>query len=182
MKDNSDIIKENFYEWIKNFGEEKLVKELREDSHKIIAKITEELNSKLIKIKINDDEKMGIFITVMIHYFLTTILLPSQRKISHEGVEIDIVIPNLKKLRDDQNHAIIIDIPTNQTQEHLEKRLQDLQRIQPIKENIWFLLYKKKNLNCKMFSINDKSFYDIINEIKKFVEIHNSNQLKILKN
>ncbi|KAF6242751.1 hypothetical protein C6988_06100 [Nitrosopumilus sp. b1] len=182
MKDSSSIIKENFYEWVKNFGEEKLVNELQKNSQKIISKIVDELNSKFIKLKINDDEKMGIFITVMMHYFLSTLLLPSQRKIIHEGIEIDIVIPNLKELKSRNNHALIIDIPTNQTPSNLGKRLHDLQKIQPVKENIWFLLYEKKNLNCKEFSIVDKTFSNIIKEIKKFTETHSSNQLKILKN
>ena len=182
MKDSSNIIKENFYEWVKNFGEESLVKELRQDSRKIISKLINELNSKFIKLKISNDEKKGVLITVMMHYFLTTLLLPSQRKIAHNGIEIDIVVPNLKKLKEESKHALIIDIPTNHTQAHLEKRLKDLQRIQPLKENIWFLLDEKKNLNCKIFSVKDNTFYDIINEIRKFSKIHDSNQLKILKN
>lgn len=182
MKDSSSIIKENFYDWVKNFGEDKLVKELQTDSHTIIEKIIDELNSKINELKINDDEKMSIFVTVMMHYFLTSLLLPSQRKIVHNGIEIDIVVPNLKKLKDEQNRALIIDIPTNQTHTSLEKRLKNLQRIQSVKENIWFLLYEKKNLNCRTFSIKEKTFFDIINEIKKFTKTHNSNQLKILKN
>ncbi|RDJ31050.1 MAG: hypothetical protein DWQ18_04330 [Crenarchaeota archaeon] len=182
MKDNSTIIKENFYEWVKNFGEEKIVNELQKNSQNVISQVVDELNSKFIELKINDDEKMSVLITVMMHYFLTTLLLPSQRKIIHEGIEIDIIIPNLKKLKNETNHTLIIDIPTNQTPSNLEKRLHDLQRIQPINENIWFLLYKKKNLNCKVFSIEDNTLFNIIKEIKKFTETHSSNQLKILKN
>ena len=182
MKDNSSIIKENFYHWVKIFGEEKLVKELNKDSHRIISKIIEELNSKFNKLKLIDDEKIPVFITVMMHYFLTTLLIPSQRKISHEEVNIDLVIPSLKKLKNDPQGALIIDIPTNQTQNNLEKRLLDLQKIQPIKENIWVLLYERKKLDCKIFSMRDKTIYDIIKEIKKFTKMYSSNQLKILKN
>lgn len=182
MKDNSNIIKENFYEWVKNFGEEKFVKELNKDSHEVISKIIKELNSKFFQLKLIDEEKIPNLITVMMHYFLTALLLPSQRKITHEGIELDLVIPNLRKLKEEPKHSLIIDIPIVQTQEYLEKRLLNLQKIQPIKENIWFLLYENKKLNCKMFTVKDKTFYNIINEINKFTKIHNSNQLKIFKN
>jgi len=49
----------------------------------------------------NKEESLGVLATGLLHYMLTNAMLTSQRKVEHQGVEIDIVIPDLKTLEKD---------------------------------------------------------------------------------
>jgi hypothetical protein len=49
----------------------------------------------------NKEESLGVLATGILHYMLTNAMLTSQRKVECKGIEIDIVVPDLKTLEKD---------------------------------------------------------------------------------
>ena len=81
-------------------------------------------------------------LTSLLHYLLTIVLIPSQRKITVNNIDIDIVIPNLKTLETKPEESILICIPDIH-ELNIEKQIQLMYKIQPIKENIWYVTEKQ---------------------------------------
>ena len=44
------------------------------------------------------EEVIGILATGILHYLLTNALLNSQRKVNYQGMELDIIIPDIRTL------------------------------------------------------------------------------------
>jgi len=57
---------------------------------------------------IEEYEKYGTLAESLTHYLFTEMLIPSQRKISHENIELDMIIPNLAELKKKSNNSILI--------------------------------------------------------------------------
>ena len=93
---------------------------------------------------------------------LTIVLIPSQRKIQKDAIDIDIVVPNLKTLETNPKNAILICIP--EIHEYtIESQIKEMNSLQPNRENIWYVT--EKNIKEKTYSINNQTFWKIINEI-----------------
>ena len=130
------------------------------------------------------DEAVGVLATGLLHYLLTNSLIPSQRKVEHLGQEIDIVIPDVRTLEKDAKKSLIICIPKSSNKKVINKRLAELEKIQPEKENIWLVLSKNMETDRKSFVLEKQNctFSKIIFEIAQFsnVETTTSN-LRILR-
>jgi len=131
----------------------------------------------------NQEESLGILATGLLHYMLTNAMLASQRKIKHHGIEIDIVIPDLKTLEKDPKKTLIICIPKSIEKNTIKERLMELQKIQPEKQNIWLVLSKDIGFKRKTYVIQKEksSFSNIIYDIAKFVNVQGHNKFKILR-
>jgi len=131
----------------------------------------------------NKEESLGVLATGILHYMLTNAMLPSQRKVEHQGVEIDIVIPDLKTLEKDPKKTLIICIPKTLDKYTIKKKLIHLQKIQPEKQNIWFVLTQDLGFENKTYVIQkeESSFSSIIYDIAQFVNIQGENKFKILR-
>src|SRR3989344_4304927 len=129
------------------------------------------------------EESLAILSTGLLHYLLTNAMIPSQRKIKYNGIEIDIVIPNLKTLEIDPKKTLIIYIPKTIDKHNIEQKLEQLEKIQPIKDNIWLVITKKLEFQTKTYVIEKKnaSFSKIIYDIAQFVNIQGQNKFKILR-
>ncbi len=129
------------------------------------------------------DESIGILATGLLHYLLTNALINTQRKIVYQGIEIDIVIPDIKTLEKDPKKALLICIPKSTNKNVIEEKIFQLEKIQPEKENIWVVLSENISINKKSFVISkeDNSFSKIIFEIAQFRNISGTNKFKILR-
>jgi hypothetical protein len=119
----------------------------------------------------------------MLHYLLTNTLLNSQRKLEHGGVELDIVIPDIKTLEKDPKKSLIIYIPKSTDKEIINKKVSQLEKIQTVKENIWVVLSKDIKIDKKSFVLSkeNNTFSKIIFEIAQFSNVHGTNKFKILR-
>ncbi|MBM2818996.1 MAG: hypothetical protein HW410_678 [Nitrosarchaeum sp.] len=128
------------------------------------------------------EESLGILATGLLHYLLTNALVSSQRKIEYGGIQIDIIIPNLKTLEIDPKKTLIICIPKTIDKNSIEKKLNQLQKIQPIKDNIWLVITKKLDFQNKTYVIKKKngSFSKIIYDIAEFINVQGQSKFKIL--
>jgi len=109
-------------------------------------------------------------------------MLPSQRKVEHKGVEIDIVIPDLKTLEKDPKKTLVIYIAKTFDENIIREKLTQLQNIQPEKQNIWVVSNQDLDFNKTYVLKKEKSFFsNIIFDIGQFVNIQGQNKFKILR-
>jgi hypothetical protein len=130
----------------------------------------------------NKEESLGVLVTGILHYMLTNAILTSQRKVEYQGIEIDIVIPDLKTLEKDPKKTLIICIPKTLDKKIIQEKLEQLQKIQPEKQNIWLVLTQDLGFD-KTFVIQKEksSFSNIIYDIAQFVNVQGHNKFKILR-
>jgi len=135
------------------------------------------------KISTNINEDLGIFAEGLMHYLLTISLIPSQRKISKNNVEIDIVIPDILTLNSSPKDSLIILFPKSKNENLIKKRISELETIQPIKENIWVVLDHNLISNYRTYLIQNKdnTLNKILDDINKFCSSRKQNKLKIMK-
>ena len=65
----------------------------------------------------------------------------------------------------------------------IKKRISELERIQPIKENIWVVLHHNLQLKNQTYLIqnDDNSLKKILDDINKFYSSRKQSKLKIMK-
>jgi hypothetical protein len=176
----SDNIKEFLFNYISN--SEKITKFVSESKFaEIIIDVLENCYEKILLMG-EKDESVGVLATGLLHFLLTASLIPSQRKVEFRGIQIDIVIPDLKTLENDPKKTLLICIPKTSDVNSIEKILKDTQKIQPNNENIWLVLTKEMDFKNKTFVVkNDTSFSKIIYEIAQFTNVNQQNKFKILR-
>ena len=69
------------------------------------------------------DEATSMLATGIMHYLLTVALIPSQRKIKYKGVDVDIVIPDIRTLEKDSKKALVLYIPSSADSKTIEDEI-----------------------------------------------------------
>jgi hypothetical protein len=181
MSDEVNPIKDYLFDYIeKSNNIENLIREKKFDI--IINEIVENCYDKIILMD-KKVEAVGILATGILHYLLTNALLNSQRKVDYQGIELDIVIPDIRTLEKDFKRALLILIPKSSDKKIIDEKISQLRKIQPTKENIWVVLSEDISLDCKSFILSkeNNSFSKIIFEIAQFSNVGGSNKFKILR-
>lgn len=130
----------------------------------------------------NKEENLGILATGIMHYMLTNAMITSQRKVEINGIQIDIVIPDLKTLEKDPKKSMIICIPKTSDRKKIKEKIEDLEKVQPEKQNIWLITSKDFGFENKTYQIKKGgSFANIIFDVARFVNVQGSNKFKILR-
>ena len=179
--DEPNPVKDIVFEHIENYEEiSDLIKQKKFDE--IIQNAFENCYEKIITIA-NREEALGILATGLLHYLLTNALINSQRKVEYNDVEIDIVIPDIKTLEKDPKKTLVIGILNSADEQTVQKKISDLEKIQPEKDNIWMVLPKEVQIDKKSFVISkdNNSFSKIIFEIARFTNVGGANKFKILR-
>lgn len=177
-------VKDLLYQELAKITEEKIQLDISKgQSSKSIDKIISSCYRKILQIGGNVDENVGIFAESLMHYLLTIALIPSQRKVSQNNVEIDIIIPDLKTLNSNPNDSIIIYFPKVDNDVMIEQGILKLEKIQPAKENIWIVLRADLQRKNRMYHIDnyDGSFAKILDDVTNFLSSRKQSKLKIIK-
>ena len=148
----------------------------------IIEDITNNCYNQVISMG-KKDESVGVLATGLLHYLLTNALITSQRKIDHNGIDVDIVVPDIKTLEKDPKKTLLICIPKSSDIKIINEKIVQMEKIQPEKENIWLVLSKNIPIGKKSFVLSkeNNTFSKIIFEIAKFSNVGGSNKFKILR-
>jgi hypothetical protein len=118
-------------------------------------------------------------------------MIPAERKINVEGIDIDILVPNSKNLKDNNDKAIIIHFHKYR-KENMGETINNLSKIQKKLNNIWIVTSYNINLNVNTFMVSpllhaDKNnkgftypFSEILIKIDEFLKNINYSGLKII--
>ena len=180
MQEEPNPIKDFLFEYLKKSEIQELTLQLK--FAEIIDNVLENCYDKVISMG-EKEESLGILATGLLHYLLTNALISSQRKIEYKEIQIDIIIPDLKTLEKDPKKTLVICIPKTTDKSNIAKKLEQLQKIQPNKENIWLVITKNLDFQNKTYLVEKKnaSFSKIIYDIAQFVNIQDQNKFKILR-
>ena len=108
-------------------------------------------------------------------------LIPSQRKISYENIELDLVIPNTLELKkNSENAVIVLFMKTNNMKEIMNKIL-EIKTIQQKDDNIWVISEHSIDIPQKSYLTNKISFAEFLKNAQDFIQTKNMNKLNIFK-
>ena len=181
MSDEENPVKDYLFEYIEKSNTiPKLISEKKFDI--VINEIIENFYDKIISMD-KKEESVGILATGLLHYLLTNALLNSQRKVEYKGLELDIVIPDVRTLEKDAKMTLLILIPKSSDKKIIDEKISQLNEIQPYKDNIWVVLSEDIPIDSKSFVLSkgNNSFSKIIFEIAQFSNVGKSNKFKILR-
>lgn len=146
------------------------------------AKIVQEILQNCFK-KISEIEDMPKnFVTCaegLTHYMLTNTLIPSQRKIELDGVDIDVVIPDSKTLAESPAESLVlyfVKTDSDRAITHLAK----LQKIQPKKDNIWIISKSVVHTRFKTYNVTT-DFSAMFDDIDEFFAKSSKIRFRIFK-
>ena len=182
MQDEPNQVKDYLFDYLSK-SDEKIQKLISDDKFsEIIDDVITNCYDKIITLG-DKDESIGVLATGLLHFLLTNALLNSQRKIEYNGIEIDIVIPDLKTLEKDPKQTLIICIPKTSNKERIEQKLEELYKIQPEKQNVLLVLSQKLDFENRSYIIekDNQTFSKIIFDIAQFVNVQGQNKFKILR-
>ncbi len=182
MQEESNPVKDYLFDYLAK-SDEKIQKLISDKKFsEIIENIITNCYDKIITIG-KKDESVGVLATGILHFLLTNALLTSQRKIEFKGIEIDIVIPDLKTLEKDPKQTLIICIPKTSDKKEIEQKLMQLYKIQPEKQNIWLVLSQELDFENRSYILQKElqTFSKIIFDIAQFVNVQGQNKFKILR-
>ena len=181
MSDEENPVKDYLFEYIEKSNTiPKLISEKKFDI--VINEIIENCYDK-ITLMDKKEESVGILATGLLHYLLTNALLNSQRKVEYKGLELDIVIPDVRTLEKDAKMTLLILIPKSSDKKIIDEKISQLNEIQPNKDNIWVVLSEDISVDSKSFVLSkeNNTFSKIIFEIAQFSNVGKSNKFKILR-
>ena len=172
MQEEPNLVKDYLFDYLSK-SEERIQKLIIDKKFsEIIDDVIRNCYDKIITLG-KKDESVGILATGLLHFLLTNALLTSQRKIQYNGVEIDIVIPDLKTLEKDPKKTLLICIPKTNDKKEIEQKLMELYKIQPEKQNVWLVLSQELDFENRSYIIekDNQTFSKIIFDITQFVNI-----------
>jgi len=182
MQEEPNPVKDHLFDYLSK-SEERIQKLIFEKKFsEIIDDVIGNCYDKIITLG-EKDESVGVLATGLLHYLLTNALINTQRKVEYQGIEIDIVIPNIKTLEKDPKKTLLICIPKSSSKKIIEEKISQLEKIQSEKENIWVVLSENISINKKSFVLSkeNNSFSKIIFEIAQFSNVDGANKFKILR-
>ena len=180
MSENSSI-KDILYSKINAIGQETIHKLLLEKKYSELFELTYTKALQSIHTKIEEVEKMGILAESLTHYLFTEMLIPSQRKISFENIELDMIIPNLEELRKNNDNAIVIFFAKTSDSMQINERIQEIKKIQKKDSNIWIISKEIMNISQSAYAIERNSFGEFVKDAQNFVKSRKINKLNIFK-
>ena len=130
---------------------------------------------------IDDYEKYGTLSESLTHYLFTEMLIPSQRKITFENIELDMIIPNTTELqKDDQNTIIIFFVKISNIAE-IKQKIQDLKKLQKDDGKIWIISKDDIEIPQSRYLTEKESFGEFLKDAQNFTKTKKMNKLNIFK-
>ena len=179
MSENSPI-KEALYAKIDSIGHEQIHQLLLNNR---FLELYEKIYKPVIDIidNIDEYEKHGTLAESLTHYLFTEMLIPSQRKIFFENVELDMIIPNTAELQKDSQNTILIFFVKTSNIEQIKKKIQDMKRIQKEDVNIWVISKNALKIPQITYTTKKESYSKFLKDARNFIKTRKINKLNIFK-
>lgn len=172
------------YQAINEYGEKRILSDIAQgESTSAISALFEYCIPTLEKIGKDNPENHGALAEGLIHYLLTIALIPSQRKITVQTVNVDVAVPDTKTLTSSPDDAIVISFLKTKELDTIIENVNKLKKIQPKAENIWIVADEPISLEGKIYTLDkDKfTFSNIINDLISFTSNKKQSKLKIFR-
>ena len=130
---------------------------------------------------IDEYEKYGTLAESLTHYLFTEMLIPSQRKITFEDIELDMIIPNTVELQKDRRDTILIFFVKTSNIEQIKERIQDMKKIQNNDANIWVISKNHIKIPQSSYITEKESFSKFLKDTQNFIKTKKINRLNIFK-
>lgn len=171
-------VKEVLYSIINEIGREKIranvaadVKRSEKYCRDIIAACTSRLDPEA------DDKTLVTLCEALLHFMLTTSLLPSERKVSMRRADLDIVIPSRRVLGKNPEKSLVIQVIRGD----LATKAKQAESVQPYRENIWLVSAQPLQKAYKNYHLGSESSYPrIVSDISTFLSEKGNLGLKLL--
>lgn len=140
--------------------------------------ILERCIKKLPERTTSDEITLAALCEALLHFMLTASLLPSERKIRLQGVELDIVIPSSKVLLKSPNKSLVIQVVKG----NLEEKVMQARTVQPHRENIWLVSASPLPTEYKNYHLGTEGLHysRVISDINAFLLEKGNHGLKLL--
>ena len=130
---------------------------------------------------INEYEKHGTLAESLTHYLFTEMLIPSQRKITFENIELDMIIPNTTELQKDSHNTVVILFVKTSNIEQVKQRIQDLKKLQKDDTKIWIISKDRLEITQSVYITEKESFGKFLKDAQNFIKTKKMNKLNIFK-
>jgi hypothetical protein len=171
-------VKDMLYSVINEIGREKIranvatdVKSSEKYCRDIIATCTNRLDLEA------GDKTLATLCEALLHFMLTTSLLPSERKVSMRRADLDIVIPSTRVLGKSPEKSLIIQVIRGD----FATKAKQAESVQPYRENIWLVSARPLQKTYKNYHLGSESSYPrIVSDISAFLSEKGNRGLKLL--
>ena len=164
-------LKDILYQAISEYQEKRILSDIAQgESTDAISSIFSQCVSNLDKFDWDREADQSTLAEGLIHYLLTIAMIPSQRKINLQSVEIDIAIPDARTLSTNPDEAVIIYFPKTSESKAIIEGLNKLKKVQPRSQNIWLVIDKPIPADAKLYTLDKDqfSFAKIIKDLISF--------------
>jgi hypothetical protein len=173
-------IKDLLYAVIDSIGREKIradVSSSIESSKKYCAEIMDRCTHDLGDEA--NDETLGTLCEALLHFMLTASLLPSERKVTVDGTELDVVVPSVKNLAKSPDKTLVIQMVKADAD---LARIRQAQVVQKNTENLWIISARKIDYRGKNYHLGNAKlqYSSIVSDIHAFLARKGVNSLKML--
>lgn len=173
-------VKEVLYSVIDSIGRDTIRAQVSSNIDAASRRYSEEIISKCVDVlgQEADDETLGTLCEALLHFMLTASQLPSERKVTVSGTELDVVVPSTKSLAKDPSSAIVIQVIK---EEGDMAKIELAEQVQPRRENIWTVSAKSLIIQSRKYNmIECKCKYpSLISDIHAFLADRGISSLKM---
>tara|TARA_Y100000996_G_scaffold341335_1_gene278613 strand:+ start:476 stop:1027 length:552 start_codon:yes stop_codon:yes gene_type:complete len=177
----SSPIKDALYAEIDRIGQDKINELLVKKEFSVIFESIFDKAINRIQEEILEDEKFGSLAESFTHYLFTEMLVPSQRKISYENIELDLIIPNTSELKKNSESAIILFFVKTANITEIQNKILEIKTIQEKDDNIWVISEQLLDISQRTYATNKTSFGEFLRDAQNFIQENNMNKLNIFK-
>ena len=173
-------VKEVLYSVIDSIGRDTIRAQVSSNIDAASRRYSEEIISKCVDMlgREADDEMLGTVCEALLHFMLTVSQLPSERKVTVSGIELDIVVPSTKNLSKDPSSAIVIQVI--KTEGDMAK-IEQAEQVQPMRENIWTVSARNPAIESRNYNLIGGQFKypSLISDIHAFIADKGISSLKM---
>ncbi len=169
------------YSVIDRIGREKIRAEVRSELGSSRRYIEEIIAACIAQAGNLDDKSTVSLCEALLHFMLTSSGLPSERKVSVGGKQLDIIIPSLRLLKKSHAKSIVIQLAGNI--EEADQKIAQASILQPEHQNIWLVSAKGLTKEVKNYCVTKGQGFDystILLDIDDFLRDNNVRSLPFL--
>src|SRR5437867_12917891 len=126
-----------------------------------------------------NEETFAMLCEALLHFMLTASLLPSERKVSVHGADLDLVIPSARILTRSSDKSLVIQVIMGNDP---AAKVKQAESVQPKSENIWLISAKPLKARHRNYHLGPGilQYSRIISDISAFLSEKGDRGLKLL--